>query len=185
MTVQGILDTLRRSPDEIRTWDEVSAAIGAALLRGLTQAEVSQLADGVSRIAGEGQRRVLVDLHSSSRMVLAVLRGASHALAEEVSQELEHPQRPSPKLASGKTWVCASCGERYDTPDPNSDLICCKVIQDRIRGERVCDGDIFFMNEPSWPCTSCSEPLVTYLDLKEGVACQECWDRCPDMYDRT
>lgn len=192
MTVQGILDTLRRSPKKIETWDSTAAAIGAALLKGLTQAEVRQLADGVARIASEGQQRVLIDLQSSSRMVLAMLRGASHTLAEEVAQELEEAeerlQRPKPQLAKGKkTWVCASCGERYAPPDMKSEegLICVKLINDPIRGVKVCDGDLFDMNETAWACVRCSDPLVTYLDRQAGIVCQDCWDAGNDIFDRT
>jgi DNA-binding MarR family transcriptional regulator len=84
MTTEGILDTLRRSAESERAWDEAASQIGS-ILSGLDEAEVHKLSDGVARIARD---HVEDGPRSASRILQAVLRGASHAFAEATAQQL-------------------------------------------------------------------------------------------------
>jgi hypothetical protein len=84
MTTEGILDTLRRRAETEQAWDEAAASIGATLA-ALDQTGVRRLVDGLSRIAREQKAE---SIRGSSRLLLAVLRGASHALAEAVTEQL-------------------------------------------------------------------------------------------------
>lgn len=130
--------------------------------------------------AGWDKAYALIVADVGEKEAASMLARAASVAAQATPYTAHEPEilkpRPTPfKVDGPNTWVCQDC--LTEQPPPSVDDFCCQSK----KNEQPCRSeDIFDMNEPSWPCTKCRLPAVTYRDMEAEVPCEECWNMDPD-----